>query len=142
MPSLIRFAGLCALPCFAAALGTVACSPDKPPEAAGYQQGQVQYGQQSAGQSGQAYAAGGVGGQAPVTPPGYGSRFRPPVAAAGASAGGAPAAPPTAAAGAAARGGSAQVIDPAAAPIVQHWSINLQNVHGRWSEAGGLAPRR
>ena len=118
MPSLIRVACLCALPAALAGLSTVACSKEKPPETAGYQQGQVQYGQQTAGQGGQGYAAGGVGGQAPA--PGYGQSIPPgPVAAAGASAGGAPAVPPTAAAGAAARGGSAQVIDPAAATIAQ-----------------------
>jgi hypothetical protein len=120
MSSLIRVACVCALPAIAAGLSVVACSHDKPPETAGYQQGQVQYG--TAGQGGQGYAAGGIGGQAPA--PGYGQTVPGPVATAGASAGGAvgvggaPSVPP-AAAGAPGHAGGAQVIDPAAATVVQ-----------------------
>jgi hypothetical protein len=122
MSSLIRVASLCALPAFAALLVAAGCAKDKEPEVAGYQQGQVQYGQQTAGQGGQPYAAAGMGGQAttPPPPPGYGQAIPPgPVAGAGAGGtGGAPAAVPGAA-GAAAQAGRAQVIDPAAATVVQ-----------------------
>ncbi|HWA76884.1 MAG TPA: hypothetical protein VG937_31335 [Polyangiaceae bacterium] len=118
MLSLNRVVRSTAAPVFVTAW-LLGCSHDKQPETGGYQQGQVQYGQQTAGQGGQA-----VGGQAPVAPPGYGQVPPAPGTTAGASVGGAstvggaPALPPTAA-GATARGGGAQVVDPAAATVVQ-----------------------
>ena len=90
-----------------------ACSHDKPPEAGGYQQGQVQYGQPVAGVGGQAagYGAGGSFG----APTGYGQGGSPTAPLPGA--GGTTTAP--APAGGAAQAGSAQLIDPGAATMVQ-----------------------
>lgn len=91
-----------------------ACSHDKPPEAGGYQQGQVQYGQAGMGMAGQAGAAYGAGGSigAPVGYGQAGAVTAPPPA------GGAPTTLPPSTTGAAGAA-HAQVIDPGAATMVQ-----------------------
>jgi hypothetical protein len=94
-----------------------ACAHDKQPETGGYQQGQVQYGQQTyagASYGAQGYAMGGAGGQYGASP-GYG-QVTPPAAGSVGGTGGA-ALPPTSPP--AASGGLAQVIDPGAAAMVQ-----------------------
>jgi hypothetical protein len=91
-----------------------ACSHDKPPEAGGYQQGQVQYGQ--AGYGGQAGGAPSAGGGLSA-PPGYGQAGAAATPLSTGGVGGATSTPAPAAGGA--HTGSAQVIDPGAASMVQ-----------------------
>jgi hypothetical protein len=115
MPSVIRVARLSPA-LLLVPLAIAACGKDKEAETGGYQQGQVQYGQQTYPGGGQAGMAG-LGGQV-AAPPGYGQTPAP-LPAGGTAAGGAPTTAPPVAPGAAAAGGRAQVIDPAAAAIVQ-----------------------
>ena len=111
------------VPSVAALSCVVACSKDKPAETGGYQQGQVQPGPYPAGgATGQPVPApsagatyGAMGGAGPVTP-----------TTPGAGAGGAPTTAPSASAG---RAGSAQLIDPAAASVVQPIINDLAKQH-------------